>query len=225
MSETEIVVSGFVKPYPQDVLGGEDGLTSFDIARSLGISVAKVNEKINTEAFKKLCKNNGYDLIAIAIKSGKRGRPGINWVLGSRASKACVSTMDNLKGNRYLDFLFDCEDVALKVLPTLLIELKALKEKVQIWEHREQRRLAKSRKGQILVPRYIEDMFGHIILSHMETSNKELASKLENLEAKQIHIAKVIEGLSKESKNLVLESGKERREKESAIVKLVKDDK
>lgn len=209
-----IQVSSFVVPYSQEVLGGVEGLTSSEIAKSTGLSVSEINQKINRPSFRKLCKNNNYDLITTVIKSGERGRPSTNYTLCKRAAKALVAKFDNLIGNRYLDFLFDCEEVVLEIIPKLKAELELLKAK-----NAKQKKASK--KGIIQKPVFVIDMHGDQRVAYYEPIHKDLISRVEQLEYAIRQCAKVGEGTSKKIVKYTEELSEVRKQKDSDILDIV----
>ena len=45
----KLVRTDFVIPYPQEALGGEEGLTAHDIAKSLGVELKSVLKKLRRD--------------------------------------------------------------------------------------------------------------------------------------------------------------------------------
>jgi hypothetical protein len=131
---TKIVPSDFILPTPQEALGGELGLTSFDIARSLGLTNAdghiqqqSVKDKIrrNLEFFEK---NNFHVSTWIAPRiGGGGGRGQENYVVSVATAKYIVAGWKSDRGASYFHRLLACERAAEEVIPQMLAENERLK--------------------------------------------------------------------------------------------------
>jgi hypothetical protein len=142
--------SGYVKPYPQEVLNGELGVNSSDIAKSLGVPVENVRKKIKRGKYA-----NIPDLLAIpyGITSKYNGLEFTEYAFNIRAAKAFVARWSNQTGDHYLNYLFDCEEIAEKHVPILKSTIDSL-----------MRKLTRRRKTYIQVPkvRHLIDIFGEV---------------------------------------------------------------
>lgn len=144
--------TNFVKPYFIKELGC-DGLSNYDIAKALNRPVKHINQKIERPEFQQCCKINHYDLVTESNQIQKRGRGRARRVIlmQARAAKTLMCLAGWEEGYRYLDFLFDCEEVVSKELPKLrqrIAELEAKPKKVK----------GKLRAGLALVPMHTEDL-------------------------------------------------------------------
>lgn len=214
----------FLAPCPQEILNGEIGLTSLQIAMSTGIQLKHINEKIRRPEFQRLCKTNGYDLVAVATKSGKRGRPGQTFILSRRASKALVATLDIEVGNRYLDFLFDCEEKVERAQ----LELMPLLEKItsmqsELDELRKQKYLPGPRSDMIPVSVSEITLWGTEEIVRYELRKKDELSELSLLKSKIRHMHKMQKGLALKVDELAGRLDCEEVKKNNKIIGIVKE--
>lgn len=203
----------FIKPYQQPSIGEDEGLSSEDLAKSLNTTHNDIMSVLANSKFETYAKSEGLNFTIIIVKNNSRGRPRKVAIMDTECARVFAARYGSLEGFRYALWLVRLE---MRLIPKLYSKIAAL-------EARLARRLNHTREGMIQVPKYQEDLFGHMILSHFETVQKEMVSRLESLEAKIIHNSKVTAGLSKSTEEALIEVGKERREKEAAIVKIVKD--
>ena len=111
-----------MKPYPQEALGGEFGLTSQDIANALG--ARHDNVKRHMKAISALDKT--FTLTGWKVSFGG-GRPGEIFIVPVSESKMVVAKYANEVGTGYLRFLIECEKVATELTPQLIAKLKPFK--------------------------------------------------------------------------------------------------
>lgn len=210
----KVSVTKFVKPYPQDALGGEDGLTSTDIALALGTTKKNVEDVLKRSGFFVYARKAGLNIATIIAESRNRGRKPSYSVLDVEAARVFSARYGSQAGFDYCLWLVRIET---KLIPSLYQKIAALEAELS------KRLNRRKNESTMRVPRYQEDLFGKIVLTHFETVQKTLLSHAEQIEAQQIHISKIMEGLGKKNGELTIEAGMERRQKDSAIVKLVKD--
>lgn len=216
----------FIAPTEQALLNGNLGLTSQQIADSLGISISRVNEKVNSIAFKNLCETNGYDLMAVAIKSGKRGRPGVNNIMSLRAAKAFVATFDITEGYRYLDYLFDCEEATEKArnaMPELLKALRKIQEQQDEIEKLKLKGLPGPKSGMIPVPIYEDTLWGTREVVDYELRKINELSELMKLRSKIRLMHKMQKGLGIKVDRLSELLDVEEARKQNKIVSIVRE--
>lgn len=205
----------FIKPYQQVSIGGDDGLTSEDLAKALKTTHNDIMTVLEKGSFETYAKSEGLNFTTIVVKNGLRGRPKKLAVMDTECARVFAARYGSQEGFRYALWLVRLET---KLIPRLY-------QKIAILESKLTKRMSGSKKGIIQVPKYQEDMFGHLILSHFESVTKEVVSRIDMLEAKIVHNSKVTAGLSKSTEEALIEAGKERREKENAIVRLINKDK
>lgn len=99
----------YVKPSPQPALDGEMGLTSEDLARSLGVTLSSVNEKCS-RIDPVEWQEDGYRVIVNAISPLSR-KPSTEYVFTVDAAKYFIGTWKNKIGRGYFRYLLDCEKV------------------------------------------------------------------------------------------------------------------
>lgn len=109
----------FVKPYPQEHLGGTLGLTSHDIARSLGTSTEIIRKVIRNSKFELSAQDAGMNIRTVVRKIEGRGRPEQVFIFDIEAAKVFVARYSNDLGFKYCHFLVRCEKVLLERLPEL----------------------------------------------------------------------------------------------------------
>jgi cell division protein FtsB len=220
---------GFVQPYPQEALGGELGLTSEDIARSLGVAVSAVNEKCRRIDHGQWS-TEGFQLIVDTIKSTKVGRPGKMWVFSVHAAKLFLSRWDNEIGRGYFRYLLQCEDIVENKLPAKMKELQAKFDALQT-ENKSLRTkldaaLVKRRRvrGNIFTYTYgivcQEDIFGGVLIERRLIDRKaigEMSGEDHDKFAAQ-HSVKVLAGLTKRINEIL-----ERQAEADDILKAVVD--
>lgn len=115
----KVTVSGFVKPYAQESLNGELGLTSLEIAQALGARHEQVKHRMQS------LKSSDEAFTEVAVKVHGNGRPLELLVMLVTEAKLVVAKYDIEIGNEYLRLLVACEKVASEITPRLVAELKA----------------------------------------------------------------------------------------------------
>jgi hypothetical protein len=105
---------------------GEDGLTAHQIAESLGIKAKHVHEKLRRNEWQHKKVPNWR--VAVYTAANDSNGLGIeSFALNTRAAKAFVARWANEIGDAYLDFLFECERLALEEVPRLRAEIESIK--------------------------------------------------------------------------------------------------
>lgn len=203
-------MENFIKPYAQPALGEEDGLTTEDLAKSLKTTKDNIRAVLTQTKFVEMAESEGLNIRKVIRKSGNRGRPTIDTIMDAECARVFAARYGSIDGFKYSLWLVRLE---IRLIPKLY-------QKINILESRLARKLS-NKNGTIQIPKYQEDMFGHMILTHFETATKEIATRMEALEAKIVHNQKVVAGLAASTQDALIESGKERREKESSIIKLI----
>ena len=215
-----IVSDNKIKPYFIETLGCER-LSSHDIAKSLKIDPFVVHQKIKRPAFQDLLKDNGYRNITAVIKRITQGRPEKLCYLETRAAKAFVATYNSKEGHRYLDFLFDCEQVIQEELPKLLEQNKFYKSRItQLEALRSQKALPN--RSTMLTPVFKEDLFGQMQLLKMVKVDVEELSTVEKIDSELINNERIIHGLSKKNERLNFDRIKTDKTRTGKILKLLK---
>jgi hypothetical protein len=140
--------SGFVEPYPQTALGGEPGLTAADIAESLGVEAKAIRKKIRRDKYAKLPE---FKAVPYGTLNDINGLEYTEYVFSVRAAKAFVARWASQTGDGYLNYLFDCEQIAEKQVPIMQSVIDAFR-----------RKLTRKRQSYIRVPRIhmMVDIFG-----------------------------------------------------------------
>lgn len=199
-----VTVSSFKKPYFISELG-EEGLLARDVAESLGISLAHVHQKIERSFKVDVDSIEKWRIITIVINDNIKGldsgfRELQTYGFNTRAAKAFVATYRNRKGLLYLDFLFDCEQVATNITPKLIKKVQELESEIVTLKETsvEHKKLIKkaSRKGMMLSPVFEENLIGKLEARYELKRKNEVDETLQNI-ANLKHISKINEGLSK----------------------------
>lgn len=201
----------FVKPYPQEHLGGELGLNSEDLAKALGVRHDVILEKLRRTR-KDQWESVGWGFTVYTVKPPKGshgGRPKQIYSLNLKCAKAFVAKWENLNGYGYLNYLFDCERQAEQLLPRMKAALEAFMAP-------RKRRTPRGIMVKVQRPILQLDLFGE--WSCNITTLKKLYSELspEELDLYQMrHSQKVVQGIvNKQTKriekgNLTLLPGKQ----------------
>lgn len=129
---TAIVTTAFHEPVPQAALGGELGLTSFDIAESLGIRDDRgyvhqtaVRQRIDRNL--EFLRANHFS-VGTEKRAGTGGRAQENYVLSVEAAKYIVATWKSDVGVGYFRYLLACEQKVERGVPQLEAMMLKLKE-------------------------------------------------------------------------------------------------
>lgn len=115
--------TGFITPYPQPALDGELGLTSEDIAKVLNVRHDVVRTKLRRIDFD-LWSNHEFVITPDSVQSENKRKKAI-YVVNVKAAKAFVAKWDNPQGLGYLNYLFECERQAEKLVPRMRAALEA----------------------------------------------------------------------------------------------------
>lgn len=203
----EIVPSGFVKPYPQEALGGELGLSSREIALSIGAEHDNVTRAIR--AYISLDSQFPHSEGKERARGGRQGRQSTVFVLPAQEAKLIVAQYKSKVGIGYVRFLLECEKVATELTPKLIEELKAARAelgKVQAELDAKKVRALPAPKTVLRTKEFItgESMFGEgfTIKRKMERVPAGEMNLLQVLEAKLTLAIYQGEGTSKRIKRL-----------------------
>lgn len=115
---------------------------------------------------------------------------------------------------------------AFNEMETVIVhEMPKLKKRIAELEAMLKTRKKKALSGRstIVVPVYAETLFGTVELIGTKVEEIDALNAAEKIEAKQIHISKTMEGLANQNKKLTLEAGKERRQNNADVIKLLKN--
>lgn len=101
----------FTKPMPQSVLNDQLGLTTQDIADSLGIGVGNVRQKLTSRGMLDRLKSLNLKIFTIA-NFNSNGVAYDDYVLDVNAAKFFIAKYENKRGDAYLKYLVDVESDA-----------------------------------------------------------------------------------------------------------------
>lgn len=222
----EIKIS-FIEPYPQPLLGGELGLTSEDIAGSIGVTHRAFVRDMRDRKYISFLENAGFRFVQFCSNRSGPGRKGKIWVFDTNAAKAVVAASRTEYGAGYLRHLIDCERFVLEGMPKLkalfeqqakeLIEAQA---KIAGFEKRRRKVRGKPKTARVhagyrtvaslFEPEgYREPVFREVPLDQL---TDEEARVMEI-----IHLNRIAEGLNKKATALA----EHRREPKPRVVALV----
>ena len=215
---TNALVS-FIQPHFIDILG-EDGLTAGEIAQSLDIPREHVVQKLNRGWSAKASKAVKSFNITIAMKNNINGLDVEEFHLNTRAAKAFVAQYQNDMGFKYLDFLFDCEQAATEILPKIIAENEALKSSLA--RATKPLQIKASKKGCLLVPEFIPNIFGQLELIFKWKKKTDISEKEQQL-AREKKITESLLGLTTALKDVQDKlAAHELKEKQEAYERLTR---
>lgn len=191
----------FKKPYFIDCLGAE-GLSAADVARALNTEAKHVRQKLKNGWIEKAC--NNLKLFAVEISTSHNTTNSSTfdeYYLNTYAAKAFVAQYQNEIGFKYLEFLFQCEALAMKELPFLLQQRQELEQKLMTME-RSSKMLSRPPQKFCYVPIYQNSLEG--FPEQVTFVRKPLAEvKQPELALGQLaHATRTLEGLKKKVKAL-----------------------
>lgn len=197
---------GFIKPYYIEDLK-DLGVTSRDIAESLGVEHRNITEKLHRIDVD-LWQTAGWNFAvctAKTTKKGIRGRHQKTWCLNIRAAKAFVARWNNEKGVGYLNFLFSCEAAAPKLIEeiaSLRQERAQLQLKIEILQKPRHRYIpGQGTVAYLVEARMTKDMFGNEYVEKIRKAIKvDKLTECELREWRIQHRAAIMEGISKKQK-------------------------
>lgn len=193
----------YVKPYPQEALGGRLGLTSRDIASSLGIKLKAVNQALDKRGYADTLRRAGCELVTFVTKSVGPGRHGHIWILDSNAAKIFAAQTRSDIGVGYVMWLLECEHVRENVVPRLVAEVESLRSDVRALTAPKAKRLPGQGIVEFIKKVITErDMFGgeerRVVT---ERKAYALLTEDERRRFRTEHRARVMRGLSKRQDN------------------------
>lgn len=195
----------YFEPTAQEILNGELGLTSQQIADSLKIRHSNLLPSIRNYEQEIKCNLTKH---SVKIKPGSRGRNSTLYVLTATDAKMIVARYQNEIGRGYLKFLLECEKIATEITPRLVARVKELEKELQaalkVLETK-QKRLSKPKT--LLVTENISKFDslmgdGQIIKRHMTKYPVSMLTPHEIKRAKLVMMMLQQEGLAKAIKNL-----------------------
>jgi predicted transcriptional regulator len=193
---SQIIATNFIEPHLIEEVG-QVGLTSSDIAIALGIDERDVIKKIKRNTW---TNNNKWKpklyTVNNNIKSGTYvpQKRGTRYFFTIQGGKAFVAKHNNNVGDAYLQFLFDCEEVALKKVPemqSLINQLLAKINKTKI----------ETKKALIVTTKTIirKGLFEPIIEILKETRPIDSLTLAERQQWEFEHRSKIAEGMLKKN--------------------------
>ena len=122
----ELEKSGYMKPYPQDNLSGELGLSANELGIALGIAPSLVRAKIKRD---EVIMNIGMFRSVQNNTLNNSGRLFGEWYLNVDSCKYIVAGWKNSMGVGYFQYLLACEKAIEEEMPKLKSMLKTMIDK------------------------------------------------------------------------------------------------
>lgn len=207
-----IQTTGFVKPYPQDVLNGALGLNSLDVAQAIGYSHRHLMRDLNRRQYLKWLRNADFKLAPFGAKTGNRGRKSIVYAMDTETAKVIIAQSRTELGAGYLRYLIACEFAMEHQVPKMIAEIADLRLKLASLS-KPKRVAGPGRRHKLLVGfRSMKDIFGNeekIPVFRMLATVEMTDAERRAWEAQ--HCAKISRGASDKAAkllNLEVEPGK-----------------
>ena len=108
-----VVENEFIRPTSQDILGGDEGMTLYDVSKSLGAEHAVIRRKIERNRTVEYLTALNHKIMPNVILTAE-GKMIDTFVLDIASIQHVVSSYNNERGWLFRDFLIRCKD-ALKV--------------------------------------------------------------------------------------------------------------
>lgn len=193
----------FIQPYPQPLLGGALGLTSYDLAVGLNVPHRNVTEKIRRGRITGLCDCSGFQFAVFAANPSKvGGRPGKAYVLDVNAAKAFIIKWDNETAWSYLRYLLACEKIVENVVPKMAEQIAQLQRENDLLKAPRHRQIAGRAMQTITTIKRTQGIFGMIEERVTERKYVDEMNADEIRLATLQHCTKVQEGLSRRIKEI-----------------------
>ena len=133
---SELETANYREPYPQGALGGELGVTTFDIAKAMSMTHGNLMQRVNRFQKSEDIKNCAifkafYLQTHIEQAKKKVGYYSVN----TNYAKYIVATTRNNAGIDYFSYLLACEKFTEEELPKLLEENQSLKDIISRQKH------------------------------------------------------------------------------------------
>lgn len=207
------IPDSFVKPHYIEELG-EEGLTAAEIAKAMGVEVDNVRQKLNRGWAERTKRRNSFILSNVMMKN-INGLEFYEWVLNTKAAKKFVGQYQSDAGDAYFEFLLECEDVAVKLYPQVVRELKASRqEEYNLRQRLKELPAAKKphgNKGRVWASNPQIDVFGNLT-TQTQKLLPEQTSSISRKEGLAIALGRISSGMSKKSSTLMQEVSTERRQ-------------
>lgn len=191
---SNVTVSSYAEPIPQQALNGELGLTSEQIAASLGIAHSHCVRKIGQ--FSERLQIS----IRTRLEDSAHGRKKTVYILPSLLAKMVVARYENEIGFGYLRFLLDCERVATEVTPKLYAQVKELQDRLDNLLASQQaykpKRLAGAKKGMLAIPVEQATLFGDAPVIHYVMMQMDSVSEAAKHKGQLRHLQKQMSGMA-----------------------------
>ena len=202
-------LANYIEPYSQPALNGELGLTATDIAKSLGVQIPHVREKI--KRLQETLKSQAiFAQSTLRLCHPLTNKMYNEPVLNTTAAKYVVVTWKNKIGIAYFSWLMYCEHIAQTKVPELMSEIETLKMKLAEFE-KPKIKIASENNKMVRVEvknlAYVQKgLFGNEVQIITETKKLSELTREEAIQYSFDHKVKVKAGLSR-SLNEALENG------------------
>lgn len=194
---------GYFKPRPQPVLDGELGLTSEDVARSIGISHRHLLQDLRGRRYVVFLRQAGFELAEVSANRKGPGRKGKFFVFNTEAAKAVVATSRTELGAGYLRYLIACEHAIEAGLPLLRAEIADLRAKLESLVKPKRLRGPGRRHRVVVGFRTVVGLFGsEKVPVYRDLALDEMTDDERRMFEAQ-HLSKISSGASKKAANLI----------------------
>lgn len=203
----DTTVSQYVKPTIQPALGGEEGLTSADIAQSLGVPEHRIVESLGKRGYADKLRQANCRLVANAINpSAIGGRPGVRWIMDTKAAQIFVAQTRTAMGIAYASYLIDVEAHWRREYPKLLARIEKLEA-----DNRKRHKPRKPKNWNLTVGQMsVTDLFGEVRQIAIDKAMMINAMGPEELRQFRIqHLSRVGKGISTKLEDEALMKRKE----------------
>lgn len=217
---TKLVESNFIKPYPQEALDGQLGLTCEDLAKVLKTKREHVIRKFKSHKLN--VENDGsfnFTQTWVKIKSG-RGRKYASWVFCVDTCKLIIASYSNDIGHAYFKYLLKCERFVNEAAPKLMERLQKAEKEIEALKRPKKRTVKKKNKMVEIVKRHETriDMFGEVeTVIVMDNRPRHELTPEEERQYKIRHIALVSKGLTNKLDYYINEPLREAKRKKLLI--------
>lgn len=191
---SQLSTSKFFEPKPYPELNGEPGLTSEEIAISLGAQHQHVAHRI-----RKISERLQISVASRMEMTGDKGRPKLVYILPVFLAKMVVARYENEVGFAYLRFLLECERVATELVPKLLAQIKELEARLQIAAPAKKPKALPKQKTVLKTTEFVihDGLFGEQVIERIfKRTVQSSLTEAEILEAKMVALILQNEGIA-----------------------------
>lgn len=218
---TALQKNNFIEPKEMAELDGDLGVTSIQIAESLGVKPEYINRRMAARGYAEKLMKAGCRVIAIGMatksltnsetpigmttKSLKKIKGLNSWVFDITAAQVFVAQTRTDLGIAYAKYLTDFHSAIAKKLPELLREMQEMRAELAEWHGTRQKKLLKSTSTQdyVISVKRVTDMFGNpVFIKERIKIPTDKLRRDEYLAAQVSHCIEINEGMGRKIKAL-----------------------